>query len=92
MGQQTVISHSYTQAQRNPVEHQSGIERRPVEEEKGSDGPNVKESETVTDIQLIPSRFMNGLAIVSISSSLDISSRLSTSRPWQVECLNASVV
>src|SRR5689334_7375827 len=45
MGQQTVISHSYTPAQRNPVEHQSGIERRPAEEEKGSDCPNVKESE-----------------------------------------------
>jgi hypothetical protein len=45
MGQQTVIPHSYAQAQRNPVERQCGKESRPAEEEKSGDGASVKKRE-----------------------------------------------
>ena len=45
MGQQTVIPHSDSQAQRNPVKRQCGKESRPAEEEKSGDRPSVKKRE-----------------------------------------------
>jgi hypothetical protein len=79
MGQQTVLAHSYAQAQRNPVKRNCGEESRPAEEEQGSDRASVKSVKEASDIQLIPSLLTNGLALVSIGCSLYWTARMRAS-------------